>query len=121
MPIYDYRCARCGKRFTLFFRSFSEVTDPTCTHCGATEASRLPSRVRLVRSEEDRLDGLTDTSSLGDVDENDPASVARWARKLGSELGEDVGPELEEAIESGATDAGGEDDGTADDARAPLD
>lgn len=109
MPIYDYRCARCGRRFTLFFRSFSEVTAPTCSHCGATEASRLPSRVRLMRSEEDRLDRLADPSGLGDIDESDPASVARWARKLGSEMGEDLGPEFEEAMETGALDQNGGD------------
>ncbi len=104
MPIYDYRCTSCGRRFTLFFRSFSEVTEPVCAHCGASGAARLPSRVRLVRSEEDRLDRLSDPSSLGEVDEKDPASVARWARKLGGELGEDMGPELDEAIESAGAD-----------------
>ena len=100
MPIHDYRCARCGRRFQQFFRSFSEVRDPaSCPHCGASDVSRLPPRVRLVRSEESRLDDLADTSSLGDVDENDPRSVARWAKKMGNELGEDMGPEFDQAIE----------------------
>ncbi len=104
MPIYEYRCGSCGKRFTAFFRSFAEVVEPTaCAHCDARVIARLPSRVRQVRSEEERLDRLSDPSSLGDVDENDPASVARWARRLGGEMGEDLGPELDEAIESSAS------------------
>lgn len=122
MPIHDYRCAGCGRRFQRFFRSFADVRDPTaCPHCGAREVSRLPPRVRLVRSEESRLEDLADPSSLGDVDESDPRSVARWAKRMGSELGEDMGPELDQAIEemgnekAAGDDAGGLDDTAEDD------
>ncbi len=45
------------------------------------------------------MDDLADPSKFGDVDENDPKSVARWARKMGSELGEDLGPEFDEMVE----------------------
>jgi putative FmdB family regulatory protein len=124
VPIHDYRCARCERRFQRFFRSFAEVRDPSaCPHCGATAVSRLPPRVRLVRSEESRLEDLADPSSLGDVDENDPRSVARWAKRMSSELGEDLGPDLDEAIEglggekqeAAGDDAGGPDDAGDDD------
>ncbi len=85
----------------MFFRSFAEVRDPAaCPHCGAADVSRLPPRVRMLRSEESRLEDLADPSSLGDVDESDPSSVARWAKRMGSELGEDLGPEFDEAIEA---------------------
>jgi putative FmdB family regulatory protein len=122
VPIHDYRCAQCGRRFQQFFRSFADVRDPaTCPHCGAAGVTRLPPRIRVVRSEESRLEDLADPSSLGDIDENDPRSVARWAKRMGNELGEDMGPELDEAIEGGADekaagdDAGGlEDDGSDD-------
>lgn len=100
MPIYDYRCTGCGKRFSAFFRSFSDVSEPACSHCGQPGPVRLPPRVRQLRSEEDRLDRLADPAALGDVDEDDPASVARWAKRLGGEMGEDLGPDFEEAMES---------------------
>lgn len=101
MPIHEYRCGRCGRRFTEFFRSFAAVRDPTaCSHCGASEISRLPPRVRMLRSEESRLEGLSDPASFGDLDENDAHSVAKWAKRMGSEMGEDLGPEMDEAIES---------------------
>jgi putative FmdB family regulatory protein len=122
MPIHEYRCAGCGRRSQLFFRSFAAVRDPdACPHCGAAALTRLPPRVRLVRSEESRLEDLADPSSLGDVDENDPRSVARWAKRMGSELGEDMGPELDEAIEemgdekAAGDEAGGPSDDAADD------
>ena len=39
MPIYDYRCARCGNRFDLL-RSVSARDDVKCPKCGG-EVSRV--------------------------------------------------------------------------------
>ena len=67
--------------------------------------SRVLSRVRVVRSEEDRLESLADPSRWGDVDENDPASMARLVKRMGREMGEDmsdVDEALEEELGSGA-------------------
>ena len=55
--------------------------------------SRLISRVRVLRSEESRLEHLADPSQLAGIDEKDPASVARWMKKIGREMGEDVSDE----------------------------
>jgi len=52
-----------------------------------------------LRREDARLDRLSDPSSLGDVDESDPASVARWAKRLGGEMGEDLGDEFDDAMD----------------------
>jgi hypothetical protein len=54
--------------------------------------------VRIARSEESRLDSLADPSDWGDVDEEDPRSLGRMMRKMGSELGEDVPPEFDEVV-----------------------
>jgi putative FmdB family regulatory protein len=119
VPIHDYRCARCGRRFQQFFRSFADVRDPAaCPHCGAAAVTRMPPRVRVVRSEDSRLEDLADPSSMGDLDENDPRSVARWAKRMGNELGEDMGPELDEVIEAAADEKAAGDDagGPSDDA-----
>jgi putative FmdB family regulatory protein len=101
MPIYDYRCAACGRRSSHFFLSFSAAASaaPTCPHCGSAQLDRLVSRVALLKSEESRLESLSDESLFAGVDENDPKSVARWARRLGRELGEDAGPEFDELID----------------------
>ncbi len=109
MPIYDYRCASCRKRFAVFYRSFGHVADAVaCQHCGSADVARLAPRVALMTSEDARLDRLSDPSSLGEVDENDPASVARWAKRLGHEMGEDLGDEFDDAMDDLA--AGGEPD-----------
>jgi hypothetical protein len=61
------------------------------------------SRFATIRSEEDRLESLADSSSLGDLNEDDPKSVARWMKKMGSEMGEDLGDDVDEALEAEAS------------------
>lgn len=70
---------------------------------------KLVSLFSTVKSEEARADELGDPSTFGDLDEDDPRSVARWARRMGKELGEDLGPEFDEmvdAVERGEDPAG---------------
>ncbi len=63
---------------------------PQCKRCKSKKMSRVLSRVRVVRSEESRMESLADPSRWGDLNENDPKSMARWMKKMGKELGEDV-------------------------------
>ena len=100
MPIYEYRCHDCRRRVSVWWRTFSEAETGIahCPRCGGENLTRLISRVRVVRSEESRLEDLADPASFGDLDENDPRSVARWMRKMSNETGEDLGPEFEEVV-----------------------
>jgi len=72
--------------------------------------SRLVSKVAVLRSEESRLESLADPSKLGDLDEDDPQSVARWMKRMGKEMGEDMGEDfdamMDEATEEGMGDEG---------------
>lgn len=114
MPIYDYRCESCRKRFAVFFRSYSEVGPAKCQHCGSDRVARLAPRVATVTSEDARLDRLSDPSAFSDVDENDPTSVARWAKKLGREMGDDLGDEFDDAMDEMAAGGGLGDEGEPD-------
>lgn len=109
MPIYEYRCRKCGKRFSVLTLRVSETAEPRCDKCGSQAADRLMSRFAMPKSDEARMDALADPSNLGGLDENDPKSVSRWMRKMGKEMGEDIGDEdvdamLDEA-EGGDNDA----------------
>jgi len=100
MPIYEYRCQDCRRRISLFFRSFEEIeAKPVCPRCGGTRLARLISRVSVVRSEESRIDDMADPSMLSDLDENDPKSIARWMRKMGTEAGEEMPAEFGEVVD----------------------
>jgi putative FmdB family regulatory protein len=100
VPIYEYRCRQCGHRVSVFWRTFSaaENGSPVCSYCGGTSLDRVPSRIRVLRSEDSRTDDLSDLSDVPDLDENDPASLGRWMRRMSSEVGEDLGPEFDEVV-----------------------
>ena len=117
MPIYEYECDKCHRRSSILTMRVSEKVDAVCKHCGSDKLSRLMSRFAMPRSEEDRMDALSDPSAFGDLDENDPKSVAKVMRKLGKEMGDEVGgPELDQAIEEleRGGDGGGDDDSSSD-------
>jgi putative FmdB family regulatory protein len=100
MPIYEYTCHDCGRRVSLLWRTFADADarQAVCPRCGGANLTRLISRVAVVRSEDSRLDDLTDPGDMGDVDENDPQSLARFMRKMANETGEDLGPEFDEVV-----------------------
>ncbi len=97
MPIYEYRCLGCGRRLTILVPRIG--ADPAaCPRCSSPRLERLWSRFATARSEEDRLERVADPAALSGLDENDPKSMAQFMRRMGRELGEDAGPEFEEAL-----------------------
>lgn len=101
MPIYEYRCADCRRRVSIWWRTFSDAANgqAECPRCGSTRLSRLVSRVAVLRSEESHMDDLADPSGFGDLDENDPRSIGRWMRRMSAEMGEDLGDEFSEVVD----------------------
>ncbi len=89
MPIYEYRCQKCRKRVSILTLRVGEEVEPECDKCGSKNLSRLMSRFAMPKSEEARLDALSDPSSLSGLDENDPKGMARWMKKMGKEMGEE--------------------------------
>ena len=53
------------------------------------------------------MESLADPSGFSGLDENDPASVARWVKKMGRELGDDFsdGQDIERMAEEAAAEA----------------
>lgn len=112
MPIYEYRCLTCRKVSEFLVLNLSSPFSPACPRCGGAEMERVLSRVRVRLSEETRMERLADPhrwGGLADLDENDPASMARMMRQMGPHLQEALGEEypgevdqmIEEALEEG--------------------
>ena len=99
MPIYEYECGGCRRRVSLLVLTPSRAADPRCPRCGSAELTRLMSRFATVKSEDARLDSLSDPSTYGDLDENNPASMARFMKRMGDEMGEDLGEDVDAAMD----------------------
>jgi putative FmdB family regulatory protein len=112
MPLYEYRCTSCKKRVTILTLRVSEAVDAVCDRCGARTLERLMSRFAMGRTEESRLDSLADPSNLSGLDENDPASTARWMKRMSREMGDEVGggSEIDEMAEEMAAGGSADDD-----------
>ncbi len=84
----------------MIFLTYQEydLAEISCPHCGSTNVSRRLGRVRFARSEESRLDSLTDPSQLAGI-EDDPRAMARLMKQMSSEMGEDPGPEFNEVVD----------------------
>ncbi len=95
MPIYEYRCLACKRRTSVFVRSVNSEVNAACEHCGSARLARLLSKFAVHRGSS--ID-INDPSSFEDIDENDPRAMARWARQMAEETGEDMGPEFEEMV-----------------------
>ncbi len=99
MPIYEYLCQDCQRVSSFIVLNIRDAFQPRCKRCGRANMTRLISRVARIRSEESRLEALADPSKLGDLDENDPASMARWMKRMGKEMGEDMGEDFDSMVD----------------------
>ena len=100
MPTYEFRCLSCGERVSIYL-TYEEygATTVCCPHCESEDLQRLITRVRFARSEESRMDSLSDPGQWGDFDESDPRSMARMMRKMSNEMGEEMPAEFDEVVD----------------------
>lgn len=114
MPLFEYRCQDCDKKFTFLYGVVAGNTEPHCPQCRSGNLKKLISRVRHLRGEDAVLEDLADPTKLGDLE--DPRNLRKWARKMGRELGaetgEDLSSEFEEMMEEEAKDERGSEDST---------
>jgi putative FmdB family regulatory protein len=108
VPIYEYECHACRRRVSLLVLAPSRAGAPQCPRCGSHDLARLMSRFATLKSEDDRLEALADPGQYGDLDENDPRSVARFMKKMGEEMGEDLGDDLDAAMDEAMEEGAGE-------------
>ena len=99
MPTYDYICLDCRKRFDIFL-SYKDygVLPVACSHCSSANVRRRVPRVRVLKSDEQRLSAFADPSALGAL-EDDPVALGRMMRQMGSEMGEDLPHEFDEVVD----------------------
>ena len=105
MPIYEFRCDDCGKVIGVLM-SMSDNSDGfRCPSCKKTSLKKLISRFTSPKSEEARLENLSDPSKWSGLDENDPKSMIDFMKKMGKEMGEEAGEDFDQMIEEAEEEA----------------
>lgn len=100
MPYYDFRCRDCHRPLRLFYSYAAyDTAEPTCPHCGSQHVTRRIRRVAIAKSEDSRMDGMLDDSSLAGLENEDPRELGRFMRKMSREMGEDLGEEFGEVVD----------------------
>jgi len=99
VPVYEFFCPTCKKRFSTLVGMTAESDNTACPTCGSLEARRMVSRFARHRTEDDRVDELADSlEGMGDPDS--PSEMRKLMREMGKALDEDVSDEMEEVFEA---------------------
>ncbi|MDD3581256.1 MAG: zinc ribbon domain-containing protein [Desulfobacca sp.] len=112
MPIYEYQCQKCKRISDFLILNRDEAFAPVCPRCGSQQMVRVMSRFRARLSEETRMERLADPARFSGLDENDPRSMAKFLKKMGQEMGEDISSDevdqmVEEAMAGGGEESPG--------------
>lgn len=67
MPLYEYRCNKCDRRFSLLVGVTAEKAKLVCPRCGYGRATKLISRIAPVVREDD-IDDFDDSDLDDDYD-----------------------------------------------------
>jgi len=114
MPIYEFVCAHCKRKFRKLVGVVANSTPPQCPHCQSTRLNLQISRFSRVRGEDESLDSLAEEmESLGESD--DPGAMRRLMREMGREMGEDLDDEFDQMMEEEAAGEGSDGEAGSDD------
>lgn len=113
MPIFEYTCEDCQKRFSALVGVLAHAKPPSCPRCGGVRLTKMVSRFARVRTEEDALESLADETAYGDI-ENDPKAMRKFVRDMGHAMDEDLEEDFDAAMEEESRSKSGGSGETAD-------
>jgi putative FmdB family regulatory protein len=72
MPVYEYQCEECGRKFELVasFAEYDDGLEPVCPKCASKLAQRIIGRPMIVTTSKSESDDFGD-DNLGDSGEDD--------------------------------------------------
>lgn len=103
MPIYEYRCADCGKITNYFTRKIDTGgLSVACEHCGSASTSRMVSKFARTYTRADILEKYGDPSDgrTGPDDFRDPRQIGSWVEKRFEEYGVELPKGAREMIDA---------------------
>jgi putative FmdB family regulatory protein len=105
MPVYEYICNECKKKFSWLVGVTADEEKPSCPRCGSKKYKKLISRVFRGRSEDAVMEDLAE-EDFGDLE--DPQQARQVAKKLGKEFGDELGDDFQDEVEAAVDGDGGE-------------
>ena len=101
MPIYEYRCASCKRKTSVFTRTMSDPDDLACSHCGGREMTRAVSSFAVGRTTQQVWESSEEPGMYNSDDYyKDPRNIGRWTEKRMEEMGVDMPEEAREMIDA---------------------
>ena len=99
MPTYDFFCNNCEKRFEVFM-TFNEYGKKIvrCAHCESENVRRRMTKVRIAKSDENRMESMANGFPGLEGIEDDPKALGQMMRKMGGEMGEELPEEFNEVV-----------------------
>ena len=99
MPIYEYKCQKCGRLTSIFVRSASSTVEASCKACGSRRLGRTLSAFAYHRSESVVLaDYGAEPTRLEDY--KDPRQIGRWTERKFRESGIEMPEEARKMIDA---------------------
>jgi putative FmdB family regulatory protein len=59
MPIYEYKCDKCGEVVEVFHQALAQEPFPLCPACGSKNLTKLLSSPAIVKATDGSLPGTT--------------------------------------------------------------
>jgi putative FmdB family regulatory protein len=106
MPIYEYECRKCGRRFQRLVMRQGEEKSLECPDCGGRGITRLISRVAYHVSENDRLAAYEGDARKDDGFYRDTRNIGLHAKQQARKMGVDLGEAFEAKLDKLRTDPG---------------
>ena len=101
MPIYEYICANCRKKVSLFNRRYQESASPDCPQCGKPSLTRIFSSFAVHKSISTIHEESGEPGSRPGPDYyKDPRNIGRHLEKKFSEMNIEMPSEIQNSIKA---------------------
>jgi putative FmdB family regulatory protein len=100
MPVYDFRCQDCRKRYERFL-TYTEYDNysPVCPNCASKNVHRVIRAVRVSTNDISRLEQMADPENMAAL-EDDPRRLGKMMRDMREQVGADDLPgEFDEVVD----------------------
>lgn len=99
MPIYEYRCRKCGRLTSVFQKTVGSAASIRCKGCGSRQVERAISGFAYHRSESAVVEHYgAEPGRLEDY--KDPRQIGRWTERKFKEFGAEMPGEAREMIDA---------------------